>query len=133
MIPGQIPEFSGTLFVATVALTLLLSLALLSVLSFADTRRGQGLVRRWLGWRLSASRMARMLELRHLPPQLYLESTPIATIRAQLQLCRQCTKQEQCEAALSYRGPRHHSLNFCPNHSTIDRLIGLRVDALRRH
>jgi len=132
MIPSQVPGFAGTLFTATVAFTLLLSLLLLSVLSFVDSRRGQGLVRRLLGWRLAGTRMSRMLEYRHVQPQFYLQNAPIATIRAQLRNCRQCMKQEQCEAALNYRGPRHRSLAFCPNHSTIDNLIELKTGALRR-
>lgn len=118
-----LPSFYGTLFVATVMLAFLVSLALLSALTFVDSGRGQQLLRAYLGKRLAAARMFSMLEHRQVAPLTYIQKTDIADIRAQLRICRNCSKQDVCDEALGYVGWRHRNFSFCPNRRAIERLI----------
>ena len=101
----------------------ILVLVLLGVTAFADSGAADPLLRRYLAWRLAGTRLFAMLQRRHVAPLIYIQRTPTADIRRQLARCRSCPRQEQCDAAMEYFGPRHPSYRFCPNRRAIDALV----------
>lgn len=114
----------ATLFIAAVLLSFLFALAAVSVLTFMDTERGQRWQRAWLGRRLAHSRMRCMLAAHGVVPQVYLQQTPVAQVRAQLRVCAHCAYRQRCErlcdATRHFRGGRDYS--FCPNYAAIESL-----------
>ncbi|MBX6419762.1 MAG: hypothetical protein IRZ06_01975 [Nevskia sp.] len=115
----------ATPFIAAVLLSFLFALAAVSVLTFLDTERGQRWQRAWLGRRLAHSRMRGMLAAHGIEPQTYLQQTPVAQMRAQLRVCRECPYRQRCarvcDTARHFRSGRDYS--FCPNRPAIERFL----------
>ena len=83
------------------------------------------LARLGVEWRLSHTRMARLLKRRGIAPARYTDSLSVATLQRQVAICRQCQGKDRCDRALASRGGAHSHTHFtyCPNQPAIERYL----------
>lgn len=124
---GEISGSYGALFAYTVLVAFAISLVVLTMLLLPESPSGQKLQRSYLGSRLATTRLYQMLQRHHVTPAGYINNTSVGDIRKHLQVCRDCSKQAECDDALKYDGLRQQSYAFCPNRSAIEQQMRTRV------
>lgn len=96
-------------------------LGLLVLMTMADADVSTVAARGLASLRLRRLRMNRMLAARNIDRRLYLELTPLAEIRREMNNCRHCPSRERCDADLSRCAPGSR-YSYCPNTPFLDTL-----------
>jgi len=98
-------------------------LAILAIVTLRDTDEDTGLVRAYQRWRLSRTRMSRLLKRRHVEAAAYVRSLPVVEVKAQIARCRDCQCKERCDRALRSLAPCTSRYSFCPNTESVERFV----------
>jgi len=109
-----------------VAALLVASFIGLLALSFHDRRAWTSFQRGRLGRRLRGLRMNRMLGVRDIGCELYVQLTPIAVLRKELDSCLNCLSKSRCDTSYIVGVESDPGLCYCPNTPSLDWAWGKR-------
>lgn len=88
-----------------------------------DAGTGNRLVRRYLRFGLSRTRLGRMLARHRIGVDQYLDATPVPEVRRQLRECANCPHERLCDAAATCQ-PLRLDYGYCPNLPVVLRCLG---------